>query len=166
MPEIPEFAEQYTPAERTRIRLLIIPPVIGVAVGAKLWFFPWLAAFSATAECSDIGGVNGIVVLNYGLFVGLPLLIAAVVGLVFGIPGFKSLRSGQFPAPGSKVFSPRRILRGRLATLYGAARVLLTAACLGMAIWGCFAAGVTAKAQAKPCTAASVASMTLHPKAS
>ncbi|MDM5177893.1 hypothetical protein PO883_11890 [Massilia sp. DJPM01] len=151
MLETPEFAEQYTRAERLRLALIILPPALALLLAAKLWFSPWLAAFAATAGCRDIGGVNGIVVLNYGLFVGLPLLFAALAGLVLGVPGYRSLRSGQFPAPGTKVFSPRRIVRGWRATLYGTVHLLPAGYLLGVMIWGCFAAGeAVAKAQASP----------------
>ncbi|NHZ94962.1 hypothetical protein [Massilia sp. CCM 8734] len=136
-----EFAEQYTRAERRRLALLILTAGAALLVVTKLWFFPWLAAFAASAECREIGGVNGVKLVFYGVFVGMPLLLALVLGAILGVPGYKSLRSGQFPAAGVKVWRPMRIRRGRRATLIGAACLLLTLLPLVLAAWGWFQAG-------------------------
>ncbi|NHZ93197.1 hypothetical protein F2P45_29915 [Massilia sp. CCM 8733] len=156
MPHTSEFAEQYTRAERLRLGLLILPAGLALLVATKLWFFPALAAFAASAECREIGGVNGITLLMYGLFVGLPLLLALVLGATVGVAGYKSLRSGQFPPAGTKVLRPTRIRRGRRATLTGAACLLLALAPLALAAWGWFQAG--AQTDAAACVAIRAAS--------
>lgn len=152
-----EFAEQYTRAERQRLILLILPAALALLVALKLWSFPALAAFAASPGCREIGGVNGIALLMYGVFVGLPLLVALVLGATAGMAGYKSLRSGQFPAAGTKVLRPTRIRRGRLASLIGAAHLLLALLPLVLAAWGWFQAGqMVAGAQLKPATCASI----------
>lgn len=157
MPPTHEFAEEYTRAERLRKTLLILPAGVAVLLGAQFWFFPLVKAFAATAACREIAGVPGIALLFYGLFVGLPLLGALVLGLIFGVPGYKILRSGQFPAAGTKVFRPTRIRRGAGATLIGAAHLLLVLCALAIVAWGWFNAGVlVAGVQARPVDCAAI----------
>ena len=152
-----EFAEQYTRAERLRLTLLILPAALALLVAAKLWILPSLAAFAASAGCREIGGVNGIALLMYGVFVGLPLLVALVLGATVGVAGYKSLRSGQFPPAGTKVLRPTRIRRGRRATLTGAACLLLALLPLVLAAWGWFQAGqMVAGAQVEPAGCAAI----------
>ncbi len=151
-----EFAEQYTPAERQRLILLILPAALALLVALKLWLFPALAAFAASPGCREIGGVDGIALLMYGVFVGLPLLVALVLGATVGVAGYKSLRSGQFPPAGTKVLRPTRIRRGRRAILTGAACLLLALAPLALAAWGWFQAG--AQTDAAACVATRAAS--------
>lgn len=136
-----EFAEQYTRAERLRLALLILPAGLALLVAMKRCLFPWLAAFAASAACREIGGVNGVKLVFYGVLVGMPLQLALVLGAILGVPGYKSLRSGQFPAAGVKVWRPMRIRRGRRATLIGAACLLLALLPLALAAWGWFQAG-------------------------
>lgn len=109
-----DFALEYTGAERRRLMLLALTGVTVMLLASRLWFFPWLAAFAATAGCRGIAGLNGLTLLFHGLFAGLPLLL--------GWPGYRALRSGQFPAAGVKVLLPTRIRRGRARQ--GAAAVL------------------------------------------
>lgn len=146
-----EFAEQYTRAERVRLALLILPAGAAFLLAARFWFFPWLTAFAATAGCREIGGVPGVTLLFYGSFVGLPLLVALVFGAVLGRPGYQTLRGGQYPAAGTRVFRPTRIRRGMAARLIGAAHLLLALAPLVLAAWGWSQAGaMVAAAQLKP----------------
>ena len=84
----PEFAEQYSAAER--IRFLVGGAVAGaLLIGvAKLWFFPWLSEFSASAQCRTVFGSNGAAVLFYGLFAGVPFSAGLVVAFTAGRRGF------------------------------------------------------------------------------
>lgn len=62
------------------------------------WFFPWLGEFSARANCTEIAGINGSVVLFAALFVGLPFSAFAFT-VWLGFYSRKILRAGQLPLP-------------------------------------------------------------------
>jgi hypothetical protein len=136
MEKIQEFAEQYTLAER--VRLVVFGCVSGAVVigSGKLWLFPWLHAFSASAHCSNLLGFNGTTVLWHGLFVGIPLFSAILVGALVGRRGFKILQQGRTPPAGEKVFRPTPIVRGRRAKLRGLVQFFAALPLVAIAAWG------------------------------
>jgi len=136
MSQAPEFAEQYTVMER--VRFFVIYIIIGSAVVtlSNLYFFPWLKEFSSTAQCQTILGIDGLAVLWYGLFVGMPLSFAALAGGVFGYRGYKILRDRQAPPIHEKVYRPTRIIRGTKAEISGCLHFLPFSLFLGLSIWG------------------------------
>jgi hypothetical protein len=81
-------------------------------------------------------GISGVAVLLYGLFVGLPLGLALIIGLTLGRYGFRVLRDGQLPPVGEKVFRPTRIERGRKAKLVGIGQVMAPLMLVAIAVWG------------------------------
>lgn len=156
MEKQPEFAEEYTKQER--VRFVVLGSLAGaVMVGAsKLFFFPWLRGFSEPAHCQSIMGVNGSTVLFYGMFVGLPLLSAVLVGCTVGRRGVTILRQGQVPPESEKVFRPTRIVRGRMAKASGFFHTVAVLPLLALAAWGFFQAAHnvnTARLPSMTCTA-------------
>jgi hypothetical protein len=140
MHQEPEFAEEHTPAER--IRFIII----GVATGAlvillgKYWLFPWFKEFASSAPCRNIFGIEGLTVLWYGLFVGMPVAVTALVISIFGCRGYKIIREGQFPPAKEKVYRPTKIRRGMKARLIGYIHLLAFLPPLVLSIWGSYQA--------------------------
>lgn len=131
-----EYAEEYSAGEQRRaVILCIVAGALLVAIG-KLWFFPWLKEFSDTAACRTVLGLNGMVVLFYGLFVGFPSATALGVGLCVGLRGYRVLRDGRFPPIGEKVFRKTRIIRGGKAKLIGTLLSLAVLLPLALAFWG------------------------------
>lgn len=143
-PDIAEFADEYTAAERMRI--VAVGTVAGAVIVAadKLWLFPWLRAFSASAGCQSIYGVGGTTVLGYGLFVGLPLLASLLIAATLGRRGLRILREGRVPPSREKVFRRTRIKRGSQAKAIGYLQVLAAAPMLALSVWGTNQAGVFA----------------------
>lgn len=141
MQNTPEFAEEYSPTER--VRMVVVGLVVGAALIAagKLWLFPWLGQFSASAACRSVLGLSGVTVLLHGLFVGIPLFSAILVGSTVGRRGYKILSQGQIPPVGEKVLRPTRIERGRKATVFGYVHILASAPLVALAVWGYFQAG-------------------------
>jgi len=131
-----EFAEEYSTNER--IRIIGLGGVIGAVLIylGDAWFFPWLTEFSASAACRTVFGVNGVLVLFYGLFVGLPLLVAIGIGISFGRRGIRILREGRVPPSGEKVFRPTRIARGAKAKTAGVMQLVAVIPPLALALWG------------------------------
>lgn len=137
-----EYADEYTAAERMRI--VVVGLVAGGAIVAagKLWLFPWIRAFSASANCQSVLGVPGTTVLGHGLFVGLPLLAGLVILATLGRRGLRILREGRVPPSREKVFRPTRIKRGSRARAIGTLQVLAATPMLALSIWGTSEAAV------------------------
>jgi hypothetical protein len=136
----PEFAEQYTLKERTRFAVAgMLFGALAIAF-AKVWLFPWVRGFADSAACRTVFGIEGVRVLWYGLFVGMPAFFAAIVLGTLGWLGYRILRDGQFPPIGEKVFRPTRIRRGMRARTIGWLHVLAFLPFLLIAIWGAYQA--------------------------
>ena len=135
-----EFAPEYTKGER--VRFVALGALAGAAVISvcQLWFFPWLRDFSASAPCRSFFGVNGIVLLMYGMFVGVPLLAAVLVGALVSRRGYKILRQGRVPPRGEKVFRPTPVQTGAKARWSGYMQLLSVVPLLGLTVWGAFQA--------------------------
>ncbi len=156
MNDPPEFAEEYSFAERVRLIC------VGVAIGGawvlawKLWLLPWFDAFVESAPCRSVFGISGLTVLWHGLFVGLPLVLACFFACMEGRRGLKILREGQSPPIGDKVLRPTRIKRGAAARRSGYFHLFAFTPLLVVAIWGSFqAASLSAQSPLKhpACTA-------------
>ena len=146
----PEFAEQYSAKERARFVLGGVAAGLLVMLCGRLWLFPWLHAFAATAACRSIIGINGIVLLLYGLFVGLPLACAVVVGATLGRRGLRILSDGQVPPRREKVFRPTRIQRGSRARISGVVHAAAFVPFVALALWGWFQAAGLSTARVTP----------------
>jgi hypothetical protein len=138
MPKEPEFAELYTQAEK--IRFLVVGILCGLVVllGTKLWFIPWLNHFVETAPCRSILGIDGLIVLWTGIFVGLPLFLSLLTAFALGGRGYKILRDQQFPSRNEKVYKPTKIQRGRAAKLIGYLHLCPVIFFFAFSIWGSF----------------------------
>lgn len=150
MNEPVEFAEEYSFAERVRL-ICVGVPVGGVWILAwKVWLRPWLDAFVESAPCRPAFGISGVTVLWYGLFVGLPLLLACILACMEGRRGLRILRDGQSPPIGQKVLRPTRIRRGAAARRSGYLHLFAFTPLLVVAIWGSFqAASLSAPSRLK-----------------
>ncbi len=140
MPSVEEFAEEHTNAER--IQFVALGTLAGaLTIGAcKLWFFPWLSAFSASAPCRSVFGFSGATVLAHGLFIGMPLFAALLVIVTVGLRGLRIVREGRVPTSGEKVFRRTRIQRGAKAKVIGYAHVFAATPMLALSIWGTYQA--------------------------
>jgi len=136
----PEFAEEHTQAER--IRFVVIGTLTGALVvfSSKAWLFPWFREFAAAAPCRTVFGIEGVTVLWYGLFVGLPLHAAVLVAATFGRRGYKVLRDGQFPPAKEKVYRQTKIRRGSKAKRIGYLHLSAFLPLLALTVWGGFQA--------------------------
>lgn len=145
MNELPEFAEEYTTVER--IKIFVIALISGCLVVAvcKLYFIPWLNAFASSAHCRTVLGFDGLTVLWYGLFVGIPFSCVLLVGGLVGYRGYKILRDNQTPPNGEKVTRPTRIVRGSKAKITGYLNLFAFFPFFAISIWGGFQAAAMPK---------------------
>lgn len=145
MDKDPEFAEQYSKAES--IRLVTLGAAAGallIALG-RLWLFPWLRAFSESAQCRTVLGASGTAVLLYGIFVGVPFFAGLVAASTLGRRGFRVLRDGRFPPLHERSFRLTRIRRGPGATVIGYLHLSAFIPFLAIGIWGCAQAAALSK---------------------
>lgn len=136
MSELPEFAEEYSLPDKVRLLAIYLTVAAAAVFVAKSWLLPAIHQFSGSAHCREVLGFSGVSVLFYGLFVGMPLSLALLVGLIMGRRGHRILRDGQMPPIGEKVFRPTRIERGRKARWIGYTQKYSFLLLLAIAVWG------------------------------
>lgn len=132
----PEFAPKHSRATKIRVVALYLLAGGATVLLSQAWLFPALSAFASSADCREVFGVSGVKVLFYGLFLGVPLFCALVVGLTIGRRGYRILRDGQLPPIGEKVFRPTRITRGTKAKWAGYLHLFSPLPLLAIAVWG------------------------------
>ena len=104
------------------------------------WLLPEFSDYADRAHCYDYGFINGLEIVFYGLFVGIPLLAAVVLLALEGRRAVKVLRLGQNPLPGEKVLKKVRYRYGWVAKIQPVVIFAMIAFCLGFSVWGVFAA--------------------------
>lgn len=141
-----DFAPLYTTRERILLVLKILAVAAPVYLLAQFWLFPWLKNYASYAHCHSYGGINGVQLLMYGVFVLIPLSLALLIWLLEGTRCLKVLRIGQNPLPGEKVFRKTRYRYGRVAMIQPLMIFTVIAALVGASVWGGFqAAKITSK---------------------
>jgi hypothetical protein len=145
-----EYAEQYSRTERVRFILIGLAINGSLYLGWKFWALPRWADFAKMSPCYEFWGINGVTILFYALFVGIPLLSALGVAFLISRRGLKILHDGRLPYRGEKVFRLTRIKRGRTALLAGWLHVLSPLPLVAVAVWGAHQAealssGITGK---------------------
>lgn len=126
----------YTMQEKIKIICIHLAWLIPFVVFMEFWFFPKLKIFSENANCYNFGDVNGVTVLFYSYFVGLPILMAIIVYAIQGSKSIRAFRAAQYPAPDIKVFKLTKYkygLRARSLALIPLIGILLL---LCLSIWG------------------------------
>jgi len=108
-------APEYT--KRERITLFITYFSIGLPVLAlfKYWFLPRMETFGEAAHCYDFGWFNGVQLMFYGVFVGIPLSLAIMLLVLEGKRLILVYKHKQTPPPGYKVFKPTEYTYGNKA---------------------------------------------------
>lgn len=131
-----EYAPQYSQQERLRHAAIAIVVGAVVWVVGQWWAFPALKEFVQTAHCRTVLGIPGTTALTYGIFVGLPLVVAMTIAIVT-VPGaLRALKSQQYPPPGAKTYRPVKVQRGRQAKKLVSMVLSLPVAVIFLALWG------------------------------
>lgn len=147
-----DYAELCSLRERLRFVALGLIVFGAVYLLWQHWGLPRWEAFASNPQCYRLWGVEGVSLLFYGLFVGLPLSLALLGGLLSSRRGLRVLRDGQSPYRGEKVLRRTRIRRGNAARLIGWVQLLAPLGFVFIALWGAGAAHqlVTHSAAAAP----------------
>jgi hypothetical protein len=96
------YAPMYTKQERIRIivkNALWIGPLLLLF---KFWFIPSLAEYSKNANCYDYRPINGVHLIFYGIFMGIPLSMAVIIYLLEGAKAIAAFKASQYPPPNQK----------------------------------------------------------------
>lgn len=150
MPHQPEYAPQYSRAERLRLTLCFGLPALALMAVLDFWFFPWFQDFAGHASCRSLLGIPGTTVVFYGVFVLMPLLFCIIMTALLLPWVLDTLKSGQYPPPGQKTFHRTRIRRGLPAKLFGWVGIIcLTAMYAAAANSGLYAASLLKNHQQK-----------------
>lgn len=148
---LPEFAQEHSAAARIRFMLIGVTAGGALLLASRAWLFPRFREFVSVAPCAKVFGIDGLTILWYGLFVGIPLFAAGLTAATLGLRGRRILRDGQVPPIGEKVFRPTRIRRGARAVLAGRLHMAACVPFLVLAAWGFFQAhDMTATMRARP----------------
>lgn len=107
-----KFAPEYT--TREKVILVVKALAIGLPIMAffKYWLLPRLESFSAVAHCYDFGFFNGIELVFYGVFIGIPVSFCL---LLVGMEGKRSYLIFKYkisPPLGYKVYKPTEYKTG------------------------------------------------------
>ncbi|KZY39575.1 hypothetical protein A3754_12465 [Alcanivorax sp. HI0083] len=131
-----EWAPQYSKGERI-VRLLCHAGwAAPLFLLTEFFFFPWFERYMETAHCHHYGSLNGLELVIYSLFIGLPLGLALVVLAIEGRHSLQILRLGQSPLPGEKVFRPTRYVYGNRARIKPVIFFLLVVFLCGVSVQG------------------------------
>lgn len=150
MTEMKEFAPEYTEKER----LLFIAKTLAWALPLfcviQFIGLPWLLEFSDRAHCVTVFGLNGFELIFFGLFMGVPFILAIIYGLTLGRRALKVIQARQTPLPTEKVFLKTKIIYGDRAIVRGYVALcfllaLVIAACYGYVPAKGFLSNVDAK---------------------
>jgi hypothetical protein len=136
----PELAPQYTTAERWRFAALYVAFGLAVYAFTEWWLIPHLRRFAEYPECMTTLGVRHATVLIYGLFVGIPLFSALLVGVLTAPMSIRAIRTRRFPPPDQKTLRRTEISKGRSAIALASVSLIVVASFCGLAIWGVFQA--------------------------
>jgi len=133
-----DFAPKYSKRERLMLILKLLLLVILLLLVTQFWLLDWLKAYVKTANCQVYGNFDGIQLLLYGLFVGIPLSLALVLLLLEGRRSLRILKLGQNPLPGEKVLRRTRYKYGNAARVQPLVLFVIMLLLLGMSSWGSF----------------------------
>jgi hypothetical protein len=147
VPEEPEYAPEYSREERVKHALLAFGIALVVIFGCNVLLFPRLLMLVNHVECQTVFGIQGVAVVMFMVFVGVPLAIAVSVGAFLVPRALAAIGARQYPAPGRKVNGKVRIRRGRAALPPACFDLACIALLVVTAIWGSFqAAAISAQA--------------------
>ncbi len=145
-----EYAPLYTASERIRLFAIHACWLIPALALWHYYFLPRFKEFAANAECYEIASVNGVKLIFFGLYVGLPLIIAISIFCIEGVGSIRAFKTAQYPPPGEKVFKLTPYKYGRVAKCFAIFPFLLILFVLCFGVWGGYQATNMTK-EVKPC---------------
>ena len=143
---VSEFAPEYSRRERLVLLARTLAWALPLFALTKFGFLPWFARYTDNARCLEYGQVTRSELVFHGVFVGLPLLVAILLLLFEGRDAVRTIRLGQHPLPGQKVFRRTRYTYGLRAKLKACLVFALVACCIGLAAGGAVSARQAGKA--------------------
>ena len=133
-----KFAPEYTKRERVILTIKYLSVGLPVMSFFQYWFFPNMETFGKVAHCYDFGVFNGVELIFYGVFVGIPLSLALMLFAFGGRRCLLILKLKQTPPPGYKVFKPTAYKYGNKALIQPIALLLC---CFGLVLFSIYGIG-------------------------
>ena len=133
-----DYAPEYTTKERINIFLKTLAWAAPLVAALQFWFFPWLNQYVANAHCYQYGNFTGLHIIFYGLFIGLPLLMACMLLILEGKRSINIIKLGQSPLPSEKVLRPTKYIYGTQAKLKAYLFFAIMLLVLGLSVQGYF----------------------------
>ena len=88
-----EFAPLYSTRERIILAIKAVLICVPLYVIGDYWFVPWLGDYAKDAHCQQYGSLNGVELLMYGIFCGIPLSTALLLWFALGRRAARTLRA-------------------------------------------------------------------------
>ena len=133
-----DYAPEYTTKERISIILKGLAWVIPLFTLLEFWSFPWLKQYASNAHCYQYGNFTWLHIIFYGLFTGLPLLMAFVLFILEGRRSINIIKLGQSPLPNEKVLGPKKYIYGTQVKLKVSLFFSVMLMILGLSVQGYF----------------------------
>ncbi|MCW3107700.1 MAG: hypothetical protein JWQ09_2206 [Segetibacter sp.] len=145
-----EYAPLYSNSERLKLLVIHVCCLIPCFLFSQFYFFPTFKEFSEHAECHEIASINGVKLVFFGLFVGLPLVLAFSLFLLEGLRSIRAFKAAQHPPPNEKTFTLTPYKYGRAAKVTATIPFLFILFLLCFCVWGGYQANSLTKV-VKPC---------------
>lgn len=131
-----EYAPEYS--RREKLKHIVLWSLIGLIMYLAHRYFglPFLEAITQRPHCYQILGWDGLGFLWRLLFIGIPLSLMLLLMMLLVPLGFKTLRDGQYPPLGTKVYKPTRIRKGTVARYFGSTLMIIPVFFLLFVWWG------------------------------
>jgi hypothetical protein len=130
------YAPMYTPQEKIHLLLTHALWAVPFVTLLRIWFFPHFKQFAAHANCFNWGAINGMHLVFYGVFVGVPLIMALMGYLFTFNMAVQTYKSQQFPPPNYKTLHLTPYKYGLKAKLLAVFWFGFLGVAISFAMWG------------------------------
>lgn len=130
-----DYAPEYSKKEKV-LRLFIFLVVAGTSIALQQAYLPNLQKLIEHLPCYHWHQYNGLQLMWFTLFVGIPLSGALIFTVIFLPIAFKTITDGQFPPQGYKVYKKTKIVRGMNAKLRAYCLLVVPILFIMLSIWG------------------------------
>lgn len=120
-----EYAPQFSQKEYHHWILKNVLVVLTVCLITYFWLLPLMLEWLSVIHCREVLGMQGSVFLLYAKYLGVPAIIAVIMGSVLSWQGVQVYQQAQLPLRDVKVFRKTRIIRGKQARIRGLAMIIV-----------------------------------------
>lgn len=145
-----EYAPLFSNSERLKLFAVHACWLVPSFLFLQFYFLPKFKEFTVNAECHKIASINGATFVFFGLFVGLPLMLAVSLFLLEGLRSIRAFKAAQYPPPNEKSFKLTPYKYGRAAKITAIIPFIFILFLASLCVWGGYQANNLTKV-VKPC---------------